>query len=141
MTRKKGKLIHPEISYIISKMGHGDMLTICDSGLPIPKGVPRIDLAVTKGLPSFVETLDVILDELRVEEVILAKEMAEVSPPMYQAVMDRIKKVEEQENIKIQVVEVAHEQFKEMTKESAGIVRTGEYTPYGNIILKSGVVF
>lgn len=41
---KKSVLINSEISSIISKMGHTDMLTICDSGLPIPKNVERIDL-------------------------------------------------------------------------------------------------
>ena len=64
---KKSTLINSEISYEISKMGHTDSIVVCDSGLPIPSGVKRIDLALKKGLPTFLDTLDTILEELEVE--------------------------------------------------------------------------
>ncbi|KXZ39717.1 D-ribose pyranase [Alkalithermobacter thermoalcaliphilus JW-YL-7 = DSM 7308] len=130
---KKGYLINSEISYVISKMGHTDMMVVCDSGLPIPKNVNRIDLALRKGTPSFLETLDTILSELKVEEVIIANEMKIVSADLYNEVSNRF------HDVKITLV--SHEEFKEMTKECLAVVRTGEFTPYANIILKSGVVF
>ncbi|WP_129595828.1 D-ribose pyranase [Anaerophilus nitritogenes] len=138
---KKTALIHSEISYMISQMGHTDGIAIADSGLPIPKEVKRIDLALKKGIPSFMDTLDTILEELKVEEVVIAQEMETVSPVLYEKFMRKIYEVEENENIKIKITKVDHETFKNMTKESKGIVRTGEHTPYANVILKSGVVF
>lgn len=130
---KKATLINSEISSVIAKMGHTDMLTICDSGLPIPKGVDRIDLALKHGIPTFLDTLDTVLEELQVEEIIIAQEIETVSNDMYKEIEKRFS------NIKI--TKVAHEEFKVMTKDSMAIVRTGEFTPYANIILKSGVVF
>lgn len=130
---KKSVLINSEISSVISKMGHTDMLTICDSGLPIPKNVERIDLALKHGIPTFLDTLDTVLEELQVEEIVIATEIESVSNEMYKEIERRFK------NVKI--TKVAHEDFKVMTKESMAIVRTGEFTPYANIILKSGVVF
>lgn len=130
---KKSVLINSEISSVIAKMGHTDMLTICDSGLPIPKNVERIDLALKHGIPTFLETLDTVLEELQVEEIVIATEIESVSNEMYKEIEKRFK------NAKI--TKVAHENFKVMTKESMAIVRTGEFTPYANIILKSGVVF
>ncbi|OPJ57029.1 D-ribose pyranase [Alkalithermobacter paradoxus] len=130
---KKRLLINSQISHVISKMGHTDMLTICDSGLPIPKDVERIDIALRKGTPSFVETLDAILTELKVEEIIIASEMKNVSNDLY---CEIVKKFSD-----IKITLVSHEEFKNITKESIAIVRTGEFTPYANIILKSGVVF
>lgn len=130
---KKSVLINSEISSVISKMGHTDMLTICDSGLPIPRDVDRIDLALKHGIPTFLDTLDTVLEELKVEEVIIACEMEEVSKKLYKEIENRFK------NIKI--TKIAHEEFKALTKDSMAIVRTGEFTPYANIILKSGVVF
>ena len=130
---KKSMLINSEISYVISKMGHTDSITICDSGLPIPSEVQRIDLALKKGLPTFLDTLDSVLEELQVEEIILASEIIEVSNDLYKEIIKRF------ENIKITTV--SHEEFKNLTKSSKAIVRTGEYTPYANVILKSGVVF
>ncbi|WP_434794559.1 D-ribose pyranase [Terrisporobacter petrolearius] len=130
---KKSNLINSEISYVISKMGHTDSLTICDSGLPIPSEVQRIDLALKRGLPTFLDTLDSVLEELQVEEIILASEIIEISNDLYKEIIERF------ENIKITTV--SHEEFKNLTKSSKAIVRTGEYTPYANVILKSGVVF
>ncbi|WP_042273480.1 D-ribose pyranase [[Clostridium] dakarense] len=130
---KKATLINSEISYEISKMGHTDSITICDSGLPIPSRVKRIDLSLKKGLPTFLDTLDTVLTELCVEEIIIAKELISASNDLYLEIVKRF------ENTKITIV--SHEEFKEMTTSSKAIIRTGEYTPYANIILKSGVVF
>ncbi|GAA0091414.1 D-ribose pyranase [Paraclostridium bifermentans] len=130
---KKSVLINSEISSVISKMGHTDMLTICDSGLPIPKNVERIDLALKHGIPTFLDTLDTVLEELKVEEVIIACEMEEVSKKLYKEIENRFKD--------IKITKIDHEEFKAVTKDSMAIVRTGEFTPYANIILKSGVVF
>ena len=130
---KKTKLINSELSYTISKMGHTDSLTIGDCGLPIPDGVNRIDLALKYGVPSFLETLDTVLEELCVEEIVIAEEIVEKNTNIYNEILKRF------ENIKVTMV--SHEDFKKMTKESKAVVRTGECTPYANIILKSGVVF
>jgi D-ribose pyranase len=130
---KKSTLINSEISYEISKMGHTDSIVVCDSGLPIPSGVKRIDLALKKGLPTFLDTLDTILEELEVEEVIIAEEIIEASKDLYKEIEKRFSN--------ITITTVSHEDFKMLTKESKAIVRTGEFTPYANIILKSGVVF
>ena len=130
---KKSTLINSEISYEISKMGHTDSIVVCDSGLPIPSGVKRIDLALKKGLPTLLDTLDTILEELEVEEVVIAKEIIEASNDLYKEIEKRF--------ANITITTVSHEDFKMLTKESKAIVRTGEFTPYANIILKSGVVF
>lgn len=138
---KKGVLLNAEISYTISKLGHGDSIVIGDSGLPIPDSCKRIDLAVSKGIPSFLEVLDAVLSELRVEEIVLAKETKEINPAVYQGIISRIEKLEALEGYKIILKEVSHEEFKLLNKDSKAIIRTGECTPYANILLKSGVVF
>ena len=130
---KKTNLINSEISYTVSRMGHTDTLTIGDCGLPIPQEVDRIDLALKHGVPTFLETLDTVLDELCVEEITIASEIKENNEEMYKELLKRF------ENVVIK--EVCHEEFKEMTKNSKAIIRTGECSPYANVILKSGVVF
>jgi D-ribose pyranase len=138
---KKGVLLNSEISYIISKLGHGDSIVIGDSGLPIPDSCKRIDLAVSKGIPGFLDVLDAVLTEHKVEEVVLAKETKQISPDIYQGIIRRINELENCESYKIKLTEVTHEEFKTISKASKAIIRTGECTPYANIILKSGVVF
>ncbi len=138
---KKTALLNSEISYVISKLGHGDSLVIGDSGLPIHDGVKRIDLAVKKGIPSFIDVLDAVLSEQRVEEVVLARETKQASPVLYESIISRLKDIEKQEGITIKLTEVSHEELKHLTGGSKAVIRTGEFTSYANIILKSGVVF
>ena len=52
---KKGQLLNQHISAIIAGMGHTDELVIADAGLPIPEGTNRVDLALTKGIPAFLD--------------------------------------------------------------------------------------
>lgn len=138
---KKATLINSEISYVIAKMGHFDRLTICDAGLPIPSNVQRIDLAVSKGIPSFMDTLKAVASELEIESVELADEFEQVSPALYNEVIAFITALSEERGKKIHVTTVSHEEYKTSTQDSTAIVRTGECTPYANITLKSGVVF
>lgn len=130
---KKTGLLNSEISSVISKMGHTDGLAIGDCGLPIPEETKRIDLALIKDIPSFIATLKVVLTELQVEEVELAKETADVSPALFEEIKKEIG------NVKITFM--THEEFKDKLKECKAVIRTGEQTPYANIILRSGVVF
>ena len=134
---KKSRLLNSELSCEISKIGHTAHLTLCDAGLPIPSDVKRIDLAIEKGYPSFVKTLDAILSEMMVEEIIIAKEIHEKNPEIYIEMMNLFKN----HNMSPKITEVSHEEFKSIPKSSEAIVRTGECTPYANVILKSGVTF
>lgn len=130
---KKTPLLNCEVSEVISKMGHTDGLAIGDCGLPIPEETKRIDLALIKDIPSFIATLKAVLMELQVEEAIIAVETKEVNPKIYEEIKENLG------DIKINFV--SHEQLKEMLKNCKAVIRTGEQTPYANIILKSGVVF
>lgn len=134
---KKSRLLNSELSYEIAKIGHTAHLTICDAGLPIPNTVKRIDLAVEAGLPTFIQVLKPVLSEMQVEEIVLAEEIRVKNMPMFEAIMEAFKEAGMNPNI----VEVPHEEFKKITHSSEVIVRTGECSPYANIILKSGVTF
>lgn len=138
---KKTKLINSEISYEIAKMGHTNSFVIADSGLPIPREVKCIDLALTKNIPSFIDVLITVIDELFIEEITIAIEMKTHNVELYNKTIETIKELETKQGNKIRINEVEHHEFKNMNKKARCIVRTGEYTPYANIILNSGVVF
>lgn len=130
---KKTPLLNQPMSRVIAGMGHTDMLVIADAGLPIPSKVERIDLAVIAGLPPMLEVLKAALGELQVEKAIIADEMAERSPEMYAAVVAAL--------AGIPIETETHLIFKEITRSARAVVRTGECTPYANVILVAGVVF
>jgi len=130
---KKTTLLNSQICEVISKMGHKDMLAIGDCGLPIPDCTKRIDIALIKNIPGFIETLKSVLTELEIEEVILAKETFDLSPDIF----NEIKRIVGD----VKITFITHEELKLELKECKAVIRTGEQTPYANIILKSGCVF
>ena len=138
---KKSTLINSELSYLAATLGHTDEVTICDAGLPIPPSVQRIDLALTHGVPSFVQTVRVWLSEAQIEGVIMAEEFATTSPECHQALLDELKLEEQRCGKSFSIQYVSHEVFKQRTDISRAVIRTGECTPYANVIFQTGVVF
>lgn len=130
---KKATLLNGPLSAVVAAMGHTDTLTLGDCGLPIRGAAERIDLALTKGVPSLLETLDAVLSELCVERAVLAEEIETRSPAMHAAILERLGGVP--------VDYVPHEELKARSESSRAVVRTGECTSYANIILVSGVTF
>lgn len=132
---KKCGILNSQLSKVIASMGHTDKLVICDSGLPIPRGFETVDLALTTNIPKFIDTLKVVLDELKVEEITIASEMEQLNNGLYKQVTSLFPG--------IKINKITHEDFKKLTHQSATVafVRTGEATPYANIILSSGVTF
>lgn len=129
---KRTALLHAELSQVIAALGHGDMLVIGDAGLPIPDGPRRIDLAVMRGVPLLIDVLQAVLSEMQVESVVVANEAlngAKALPAWYP------------QSLGIAPQTVSHEEFKRRSAKARAIVRTGECTPYANIMLIAGVSF
>lgn len=130
---KKTGLLNSKISEVISKMGHTDEIAIGDCGLPIPTETQRIDLALTKNIPTFIDTLKAVLIELEVQEVKIASETKIKNPKLYKEIIDLVG------DVKISFI--THEELKFELKNCKAVIRTGEQTSFANIILQSGVVF
>ncbi|MDP2965067.1 MAG: D-ribose pyranase [Pelolinea sp.] len=126
-------VLNQDISQLVASMGHMDKLTICDAGLSIPDYLWRIDIAVTPGLPGFIDVTKAVASELKVQQIILAEELRDKNPKLAQAIKDIFKDAD--------VVYVPHDKFKKLSTESRAIIRTGECTPFANVILVSGVIF
>ena len=138
---KKGVLLNAPVSSIISQMGHGDGLCVGDAGLPIPKDVERIDLAITRGLPGMLETARAITNEMQVERVVIAEELIEQQPAYHLRLLSLLSEIEKSQGNSVETTTVSNEEFKALTGKCRAVVRTGECTPYANVIFYSGVTF
>ena len=130
---KKNGILNSEISKVLSYMGHTDEICIGDCGLPIPENVKRIDLSLEVGNPKFMDVLKVVSRDMKIEKIILAIEIKEHNKKVLEEIKELLKDVT--------IEFITHENFKERTKNSKCVIRTGEATPYANIILSSGVIF
>ncbi len=130
---KKTKVINSDISRVIAQMGHFDKLSIGDAGMPVPKGTEKIDLAVDNGIPSFMDVLNNVLEELEVQKIYLAEEIKENNPIILAQITDRLPDTT--------VEFIPHSDMKAELNNCHAFIRTGEMTPYANILLESNVVF
>lgn len=131
--RTSGALLHGRLVAVLTELGHTDTLVIADAGLPIPPGVERIDLALVPSVPGFLQTLQAILAELAVESAVLAEEMADRAPELNR----EAQRLLGERPVRV----VSHEEFKQLTASARAVVRTGECTPYANVVLVAGVTF
>lgn len=122
-------ILHPELSAHLARLGHTDTFVIGDAGLPIPPDVPRVDLAVALGVPGFAEVADAILAEIQVESAVIATESA--GSRAREVLQARFPGAET----------VPHEELKRRAAGARFAVRTGDTTPYSNVIVRCGVPF
>lgn len=129
-------ILNSHIAKVLSDLGHTDQITIGDCGLPVPDNVLKIDLALTLGKPEFIEVVKEVAKYMQVERIYVAKEMEIQNPTQWKALRSVFPVTEVE-----WVVLSEHEEFKKMTKQSKAIIRTGEITPFSNVIFESGVIF
>lgn len=146
---KRSGVLNAELSKAIGKMGHGDIILIGDVGCPFPRHdmTTVIDLAVTDGIPKVSDVLKVVLDELVVEEYMVANETKEISPATYKEFKEILSKYENKGQ-PLKETAVEHPKMKNLWlngalegQEVKVFVRTGQRTPYCYIALVAGVDF
>ena len=130
---KKDNILNPQLVSAVASLGHTEFLVVADAGLPIPPTVPVIDLSLVRGIPRFVDVVKAIQGELVVESYIYAAELPVANTNVFRKLQTLLAESSGQE--------VAHEEFKELVKLSKCVVRTGECSPYANVILVGGVNF
>jgi D-ribose pyranase len=138
---KKGTVLNADISSVISRLGHTDTLVVCDAGLPVPRSTQRIDMALTQGVPSFMQVLEVVTTEMQVETAILAAEIKAHNPQLHETLLRHLEQLQQHQGNTIEVRYTTHEQFKQQTADSQAVIRSGECSPYANVILCAGVTF
>ncbi|NHM76015.1 D-ribose pyranase [Staphylococcus sp. 11007852] len=123
--------LNSDISIVLSQLGHTDQILIADCGLPIPDDVKRIDLALTFGQPSFRDVYTEVSKHMAIETAIVAEEMKTHNAILFDDLNDDIPNLNS----------VSHDELKLQSHHVKAIIRTGEATPYANIILQSAVLF
>lgn len=124
-------LWHPHLAAIVAGMGHGEEIVVADPGLPVPNGVEIIDLVFARNEPRFLPVLAALASELVIEGAFVANELedSEISDGLGRLLPD------------VPVERMPHTRLKERTRGARAVVRTGEATPYANVILRAGVPF
>jgi D-ribose pyranase len=130
---KKTGLLNRDLSALVAAMGHYDRLVVSDAGFPIPLDMDYVDLSMLPNRPTVFEVVELLQSELEVEEIYVAEEALSHMPG----------RVEDLARMHpgASVDTVPHSEFKRMAAGARAVVRTGDFTPYANVMLVSGVVY
>ena len=128
---KRAGILHAGLSRELARLGHTQQVVVADCGLPLPRGADTVvvDLALTRGVPTFEQVLDALLGELVVEGATLADEARGTVVERWVTARG------------LEPDAVPHARIKELADGAALVVRTGEATPYANVVLRCGVPF
>jgi D-ribose pyranase len=131
--RRNATILNGELVKHIATLGHGQSVVVADAGLPIPPTVPVLDLAVRAGLPGLGDVLQAIACELAVDYAEIACEMRAEGDINPDDVRSRLGDV--------RLDEIPHTDLKARLSGASLVVRTGECTPYANVVLYGAVAF
>lgn len=130
---KKTGILNRDVSAMIAETGHFDRIVVCDAGFPIPKGVRCIDLSMGANLPKVVDVLKMIAEELPVEQFWFAEEIKPSVEARKAEILSIFPSAE--------AIPLAHADFKVLAYGAIGVIRTGDFHPYGNVMVASGVAY
>ena len=124
-------IINGQLASLLARFRHVNSIAIVDGPFPSYLNVETVDLAVKKGFPTIPQILDLILPELELSSVVMAKEFeAKVEKATVDSYRSHLK------GLPIQIID--HEDFKVQVGKTLGIIHTGDPIPYSSVILKSG---
>jgi len=128
---KEVGILNRGLSRIITEQGHGDLLMVVDAGFAIPKGLDVVDMSLSRNVPTVLEVLAVLNEHHSVEKLIMAHETKNISPTLFKDISQAFG-----DDIEVELLE--HTTLKVKSKEVKAVIRTGDFTAYGNVILVSG---
>ena len=121
-------LLNPDVAALIRRVNHTQLLLIADRGFPVPPLPTVIDLSLTSDIPTIPQVLAAILPDLPADRLIVADEQRLAAPERWQLHAEGRPRVER----------LPHLEFKRIAAHAVGCIRTGDSTPYSNVLIVGG---
>lgn len=128
---KEVGMLNGQIDSALARQGHMDLMMVVDAGFPCPDHIELIDIAVSEGVPQILDVLAELKKYHSVEKIVMAQETKDHNPTYFEKATKSFG-----DNVELEVI--PHTEFKERSHNVKTIVRTGDFTAWGNIMLVSG---
>jgi D-ribose pyranase len=127
----KTGILNPAINSLLSRVRHTNMLVIADRGFPYWPMIETVDISLIDGVPTVLEVLTAVRENFVIGQAYMAEEFLAANTEEERARFTRA----------FEGVPVSFEpheaQFKPRVPRAIGLIRTGDSTPYSNMILVS----
>jgi D-ribose pyranase len=123
-------IINPHVLDLISRIRHTNTLVIADAAFPFWNMIETVDISLVKGLPTVLDVVNAILPNWKCGEVLMAGEFRTHNTPATRNAFRRACRG-------VRMSFEPHLEFKKRVPHAIGLIRTGDTTAYGNMILVS----
>jgi len=123
-------IINPALLDLLARVRHTNTLVIADWAFPFWPDIETVDISLTRGIPTVLDVLDLLTPVFKIGRIWQANEF--VTSNTDDIVARFAKSFGE-----IPLTREAHVDFKKRVPQTIGLIRTGDATAYGNLILES----
>jgi D-ribose pyranase len=126
----KTGILNPQLNSLLARVRHTNTLVIADRGFQFWPMIETVDISLVDDVPTVQAVLRALRPNFQIGKAWMAQEFLKSNPARTQAAFAGA----------LQGVELLHEphiKFKKRVPHAIGLIRTGDTTPYANIILES----
>ena len=123
-------IINSQLLSLISRIRHTNTLVIADAAFPFWNMIETVDLTLVRGVPTIPQVLDALLPNWKCGDIWMAEEFLITNPEEVQETFEKCCR-----GIRRQFE--PHLTFKKRVPSAIGLIRTGDTTAYGNMVLES----
>ncbi|WP_193214242.1 RbsD/FucU domain-containing protein [Luteolibacter marinus] len=126
-------ILNPHVLELVARIRHTNTLVIADWAFPFWPEIETVDLSLVKGIPTVLDVLDALQPNFKVGRILQAEEFLATNPD------ETIRRFDQKLAgfPDARVERLPHLAFKERVPQAIGLIRTGDPTAYGNLILES----
>ncbi len=123
-------ILNPHVLDLLARIRHTNTLVIADWAFPYWPEIETVDISLTRGIPTVLDVLDLLTPVFKIGRIWQADEF--MTSNSAETVARFAKSFGS-----IPLTREAHVAFKKRVPLAIGLIRTGDPTAYGNLILES----
>ena len=126
----KTGILNPHVLDLLARFRHTNTIVIADRGFPSWPQIETVDLSLVDNVPTVLQALAAVRAQCIVGKAWMAKEFLKNNDIRTQASFATAFKG-------VALTREPHVDFKKRVPGVIGLIRTGDTTPYANVILES----
>ena len=126
----KTGILNPHVLDLLARVRHTNTLVIADRGFPFWPQIETVDISLVDDVPTVLDVLNAQRPNFNIGQAWMAREFKRENTKKMQYAFARGLK-------RIPLTFEPHVQFKKRVPAAIGLIRTGDTTQYGNVILHS----
>ncbi|MEY3395699.1 MAG: hypothetical protein RL346_1935 [Verrucomicrobiota bacterium] len=130
-------ILNPDVLHLLARIRHTNTIVIADWAFPYWDEVETVDLSLCRGIPTITDLLDLLHHNFKVGRIWQAEEFLTTNPREVIETFDTSFNGFKGLYPNVEINRLPHNDFKTLVPHAIGLIRTGDTTAYGNVILES----